>query len=292
MNKRFFILIALAAGFCACSNDDDKLLQEEPAPERKISIEVIENPMVSDGTKGSVASTRGSVISASTLSSFNMNYLSDVYTVSKSGDTWKTEPKTWPDVNNNLRITFYAYSAGTFYSGDNHLSFTVDELVTSQKDLLVATDNVSYNDAQGKVSLAFDHACAAVDFQMCISNTLKTSLGTDNLSINSVRLEKINNAGKYYYSTGWSEVSGSANYTLTTSVFSLGTSLQTLGCGTLFLIPQTFGADTGLRINYTVSGTGSGSQKETFVSMAGYQLKAGNQYTANIKLGTAHINKN
>lgn len=285
MNKRFFILIALAAGFCACSNDDDKLLQEEPAPVRKISIEVIENPMVSDGTKGSVASTRGSVISASTLSSFKMNYLSDVYTVTKSGDTWNTTPNTWPDVNNNLRITFYAYNAGTFFSGDNYLSFTVDELVTSQKDMLVATDYVSYNDAQGKVSLAFDHACAAVDFQLCISNTLRTALGTD-LSINSVTLVNIKNTGNYYYSTGWSGLDGSAYYTLTNSVFSLGTSLQTLGCGTLFLIPQTFGADSGLRINYTVSG----NQKETFVSMAGYKLEAGKQYTANIKLGTAHIN--
>ena len=286
MNKRFFILIALAAGFCACSNDDDKLLQEEPAPVRKISIEVIENPMVIDGTKGSLSATRGSVISASSLNSFKMNYESAEYSVSKSGDTWNTTPDSWPyGVDYDVPITFYAYNGGEYQYPGDYISFTIDENADKQKDLLVATDNVSYNYAQGKVTLAFDHACAAVDFQMCISKTLKTSLGTD-LSINSVILEKIKNAGKYYYSTGWSAIGGSADYTLTTSGFSLGTELYSLDCGTLFLIPQTFGADTGLRINYTVSG----NQKETFVSMAGYELEAGKQYTANIKLGTAHIN--
>ena len=286
MNKRFYILIALAAGFCACSNDDDKLLQEEPAPVRKISIEVIENPMVIDGTKGSLSATRGSVISTSSLNSFKMNYKSAEYSVSKSGDTWNTTPDSWPyDVDYDVPITFYAYNGGEYQYPGDYISFTIDENADKQKDLLVATDNVSYNYAKGKVTLAFNHACAAVDFQLCISNKLRTALGTD-LSINSVTLVNIKNTGKYYYSTGWSGLDGSAYYTLTNSVFSLGTSLQTLGCGTLFLIPQTFGADTGLRINYTVSG----NQKETFVSMAGYELKAGNQYTANIKLGTAHIN--
>jgi hypothetical protein len=286
MNKRFYILIALAAGFCACSNDDDKLLQEEPAPVRKISIEVIENPMVIDGTKGSLSATRGSVISTSSLNAFSMNYQNTIYSLSKSGDAWTPNPISWPyGVEDETPITFRAYNGGEYqYSGD-YISFTIDENADKQKDLLVATDNVSYKYAQGKVTLAFNHACAAVDFQLCISNKLRTALGTD-LSINSVTLVNIKNTGKYYYSTGWSGLDGSAYYTLTNSVFSLGTSLQTLGCGTLFLIPQTFGTDTGLRINYTVSG----NQKETFVSMAGYELKAGNQYTANIKLGTAHIN--
>lgn len=286
MNKRFFILIALAAGFCACSNDDDKLLQEEPAPVRKITIEVIENPMVIDDTKGSLSATRGSVISTSSLTAFSMNYHATKYVLSKNNNVWTPDPIEWPDeVADDTPIPFHAYNGGEYQYPGDYISFTIDENADKQKDLLVATDNVSYNYAQGKVTLAFDHACAAVDFQLCISNTLRTALGTD-LSINSVTLVNVKNHGNYYYSTGWSDISGSTYYTLTTSSFSLGTSLQTLGCGTLFLIPQTFGADTGLRINYTVSD----NQKETFVSMAGYELKAGNQYTANIKLGTAHIN--
>ena len=290
MNKRLFILIALTAGFCACSNEDDKQLQEDPAPVRKISIEVTENPMIADGERASAA-TRGSVINASTLTGFKMNYESEEYTVSKSGDTWNTTPAYWPyGVGNDVRIIFYAYNAGTFNSDSKYISFTVDKEVTSQIDLLVATNTVSYNDANGKVSLEFDHVCAAVDFQLCISNTLRTNLGTD-LSINSVTLVNVKNTGKYYYSTGWSDlayspVSPTPSYTLTTSGFSLGTALHTLDCGTLFLIPQTLGEGAGLSIDYTVNET----RKNTFVSMQGYQLEAGIQYTANIKLGTSHIN--
>ena len=283
MNKRLFILIALTAGFCACSNDDDKQLQEDPAPVRKISIEVTENPMVSNDTKGSVATTRGSVITTSTLTEFKMNYESDEYTVKKSNGTWNTVAP-WPDVNNDVSIIFYAYNAGTFYSGGKYLSFTVDELVTTQKDLLVATDTVSYNDAHGKVSLTFDHACAAVDFQIRISNTLRNALGTD-LAINSIKLINVKNHGRYNYSTGWSDLSGSASYTLTSSDFSLGTELQTLNCGTLFMIPQTLGDGVGLSIDYTINTI----KYNTIVNLEG-EWEAGIQYTAKVKLGTNNIN--
>lgn len=281
MNKGLFILITLTAGFCACSKDDSR--QEDYAPVRKISIEVIENPMAMDGDRATAA-TRGSVITTSTLTAFSMNYGEDVFSISKNGDTWTPNPVNWPDVDNDTPITFRAYNGGTYiYSGD-YVSFTVEESASSQKDLLVATNTVSYNDANGKVSLEFDHACAAVDFQLKITNTLKNNLGS-NLTINSVVLENVKNTGKYYYSTGWDDVSGEVSYTLTDGSFSLGTDLQSLYCGTLFMIPQTLGEDAGLRIQYTVGG----NLKETFIFMSGRTWEAGNQYTENIKLGTGQI---
>lgn len=293
MNKGLFILITLTACFCACSKDDSQ--QEDPAPVRKISIEVVENPMVMDGDRAT-SSTRGSAITTSTLTAFSMNYGEDVFSVSKSGDTWITDPPYWPEDDYEKKIVFYAYKAGSkdiFYDDNQYISFEVDELVSAQIDLLVATDTVSYNDAQGTVSLTFDHACAAVDFQLCISNTLWTNLGRNNLTINSVVLTNVMNKGKYYYSTGWDDVKGSASYTLTTSSsFGLGTELYPLNnndlnnIGSLFMIPQTLGAETGLRIQYTVGGI----QKQTFISMSGHTWEPGVQYTEKIKLGTGQIN--
>jgi len=282
MNKGLFILITLTACFCACSKDDSQ--QEDPAPVRKISIEVVENPMVMDGDRAT-SSTRGSAITTSTLTAFSMNYGEDVFSISKNGDTWTPNPVNWPDVDNDTPITFRAYNGGTYiYSGD-YVSFTVEESASSQKDLLVATNTVSYSASKGKVSLEFDHACAAVDFQLRISNTLSSSLGSE-LNINSVVLENVMNKGKYYYSTGWDDVEGSASYTLTDGSFYLGTALQSLYCGTLFMIPQTLADGAGLRIQYTVSG----NTKETFISMSGQTWEAGIQYTSNIKLGTGQIN--
>lgn len=274
MNKRFFILIALAAGFCACSNDDDKLLQEEPAPVRKITIEV------------NVA-TRGSVINTSSLNAFSMNYHATKYVLSKQNDAWTPNPISWPiEVENDTPIPFHAYNGGEYQYPGDYISFTIDENADKHKDLLVASKTVSYSANNGKVSLTFDHACAAVDIQICISSALRDELGTD-LTVDGVTLVNVKNEGNYYFSTGWSDISGSAYYTLTTSGFSLGTELHSLDCGTLFLIPQTFGEGTGLRINYTVSG----NKKDTFISMAGYKLEAGNQYTANIRLGKKDIIK-
>ena len=45
-----------------------------------------------------------------------------------------------------------------------------------QTDLLVAEHKqISFNDASGHVSLCFDHACAAVRFNVYLSNTLSSS---------------------------------------------------------------------------------------------------------------------
>jgi hypothetical protein len=286
MNKKLFILIALTAGLCACSNDDDKQLQEESAPVRKISIEVTENPLVANEGSGSAASTRGSVIYTSSLSAFSMNYQTTQYNIKydiiKNNNGWTPNPIDWPVID-DTPITFRAYNGGTYIYQNDYLSFTLEESASNQIDLLVATKTVSYDDANGKVSLTFDHACAAVDFQIRISNTLRNALGTD-LAINSIKLINVKNHGRYNYSTGWSDLSGSASYTLTSSDFSLGTELQTLNCGTLFMIPQTLGDGVGLSIDYTINTI----KYNTIVNLEG-EWEAGIQYTAKVKLGKDNV---
>ena len=88
MNKSPLILIILTAGLCSCSTDDGKL-QDTPAPVRKITVEITENPLTAQGDKSAV-NTRGSVIGTSSLSAYSMNYQDSKYSLTKNGASWVT----------------------------------------------------------------------------------------------------------------------------------------------------------------------------------------------------------
>ena len=162
----------------------------------------------------------------------------------------------------------------------------MDKNASAQHDLLVAKNTVSYNDHQGKVPLTFDHACAAVAFNVQITNTLKTKLGST-LTVNSIVLRNVSNTGNYYFGTStWGDVSGSAYYTLTDGDITVDNTPQALSSNYLFVIPQTR-ADNGttgtyLEINY------DSNTKQATIPLA-INWKAGQKYTINIKLGTTLI---
>jgi hypothetical protein len=188
-------------------------------------------------------------------------------------------------------VSFYAFTGGTFYANDGtpYVSFTVAENASTQHDLLVVTNSVAYNDHGGKVPLTFDHACAAVAFNVQISNTLWTQLGTT-LTVNSIVLRNVNNTGRYYFGTSaWENVSGSAYYTLTNSSITIGTEVQALSSNHLFMIPQIREANgttgTYLEVNYSFSGQ---TQTSATIPLA-INWEAGYEYTINIKLGTTLI---
>jgi hypothetical protein len=165
----------------------------------------------------------------------------------------------------------------------------MDENASAQHDLLVAKNTVSYNDHQGKVPLTFDHACAAVAFNVQITSKLKTNLGSK-LTVNSIVLRNVSNTGNYYFGTStWGDVSGSAYYTLTSGNITVDTEAQALSSNYLFVIPQSSEANgttgTYLDVTYTFSG-----QKKTSATIPlSVNWEAGKQYTINIKLGTGLI---
>ena len=215
-----------------------------------------------------------------------MAYDENRYTVEKSPSTgWDTQPFNWPISDDNERISFYAYNAGTFQSDDNYLTYTVNENASSQADLLVAKhENISWNDAQGQVSLTFDHACAAVNCNVRITNTLSTQLG-GKLTVNGIMLKKVVKEGKYHYSTNsWSLGSTTTDYTLTNGNIEVTTTEQPLSCGTLFLLPQTLAEGACFTINYTTDGP-----KTATIPMTGETWEAGKLYTIDIRLGTKDV---
>lgn len=289
--KLIFYTVALTAGlFSACSSDDD---QETPI--RHISVEVNEQPMASadDEAGARSLSTRSAITTTETFSEFNMRGVygdgTSNYTVSKSDNTWTVSPDTWPNYDNS--VSFYAFTDGTFVKeATPYISFTIAENASTQHDLLVAKNTVSYNTHQGKVPLTFDHACAAVAFNVQITNKLKTEkLSNGTLTVNSIVLRNVSNTGRYYFggTPVWQNVSGSAYYTLTSGNISVDTELQALSSNYLFVIPQSRAANgttgTYLEVNYEHSGS-----KTATIPLA-INWEAGKKYTVNIKLGTTFI---
>lgn len=312
----FFYLVATAfvlVGATACSSGDDGDEPANPTPtnptERKLVIGASANPWLDEN--GNARETRGAVITTETLNGFSMHWNQDEssyadYTVKRGSDgKWIPTPTNndsqvggvWPSVDNSAPISFYAHTARIFnynYNGGNrYISFSIEEASANQSDLLLSrVTNVTYSGTGGVIWFTFDHACAAVEFNIQITNKLRTQLGTD-LTVNSVVLKNIANTGDCHYSTSsgnhigrWENVSGNANYTLTQAYMKVDTSPVALPCKTLFIIPQTLGESAGLEIGYT-----SSAQKDTtaVISLAGTEWKAGHLYPINIVLGTTLI---
>ena len=278
-------VIALAA----CGDNDDAVpIPIEPTPSpRLLTVEVSENPMQDNEASARVMNRTAAATTTATLSSFTMNYTDAWYNnFTKTGGTWSTAD--WPyGVNENTKIDFYAYNAGSFQwnSGTPYVSFMMDEDAFSQKDLLVATHKqISYNDAKGKVSLTFDHACAAVQFQICQTKTVTEQ--KHSFTINSVVLKNVHKDGDYNYDSGWTLGSNLTDLTLTNSTITLTTAYQLLPCQWLFLIPQSQDG-IQLEIKYTIDG---GAEEKTKVLNVGTgNWEQGKQYTVNIRVGSSFL---
>lgn len=295
MNKKLiFYTVALTAGLLtACSSDDE---QKQEPPVRHISVEVNQRPMTSDDPAGARSTdTRSAITTTETFSAFSMrgiyNSLTSEYSVSKSNDTWTVTPNTWPGgTENNNTTPFYAFSQGEFQwnNGDPYISFSIDENASTQHDLLVAKNSVAYSDHAGKVPLTFDHACAALAFNVFMSNTLSTNLAGKTLTVSSIMLRNVSNTGKYYFETAaWDDVKGTAYYTLANSDMNITTTPQALSSNYLFVIPQSSNGTTDpyLYVTYTFP-----EQTKTSATIPlSVNWEAGKQYTINIKLGTGLI---
>ena len=271
MKKLAFLQLLAVASFVACSSDDGT----EEAP-RLLTVEVTEHALTDeDGT-----TRTAEPITTASLSAFTLNYQNNAFDLSKQNNgTWTTH--NWP-VPNNDKIDFYANTAGTFnYNGGSpYVSFTMEESAFNQKDLLVAKhEQIAYNDAGGKVSLSFDHACAAVKFFICKTKTVEAN----SITVKSVVLRNVKTQGEYHYGSGWKDVKTPKFFTLTNGDITLSTDYQQLPCGYLFVIPQSK-QGMELVLTYTVGTT----QKTKKLDLDG-QWDAGIEYTINIRVGSSFI---
>ena len=305
--KQIFYTLIMAAGLLTACGEDDERIPAEPQTQsaaddgqapadltRHISVEVSERPMAEEGTaEGRSLATRAAITTTESLGDFTMTGVYDGltnYSVKKSAGKWTVDPNSWP-WDDNTKVQFYAYTNGAFYSnsGTPFIDFTVAENASTQHDLLVATNSVAYKDHNGTVPLTFDHACAALAFNIFMSNTLSVQLGVKTLTVNSIVLKNVCNNGNYNFDTTfdestWRDVEGSANYTLNSSPMVITTTSQALSSNHLFMIPQKRD-DTYLEISYTFEGQTESSA--TIPLTVNWEKST--QYTINIKLGTTLI---
>ena len=150
----------------------------------------------------------------------------------------------------------------------------------------VEIQQIAYSDAGGRVSLSFNHACAAIQFKIGQSKTLAYK----SVTFNSITLVDVNNSGKYYYNQtpAWQKQSGNAYYTLedaTSIEVPVSTTThdgaRSLDCGCLFMIPQAH-SNAKIRIKYN-------TDKTAEIPLGTINWEAGKLYTISIRLGTNTI---
>ncbi|MBQ6751554.1 MAG: fimbrillin family protein [Bacteroidaceae bacterium] len=266
----------MLAGFTACQSDDDSASPSSDEPSRPLTV-VVEG-----------VTTRGTIITTESLSSFSMNYLQgNTYFVEKSSGEWGVAPASWPNmVGNNDKIDFYAYNGGSFIynDGNPYVNFTAAETAAATADLLVAKhEQISYNDGyngtKGAVSFTFDHACASVDFSI-------SSEKEGTVQLKEIVLNDVKKSGWYHYKTNtWDNFGNGATTTYTlysntespTIYLGKGETNPLDALGMMFFIPQTLST---LTAHYTISGA---NKKSTFT--LNKPVEAGYHYEIDLKLG-------
>ncbi|MBO5537546.1 MAG: fimbrillin family protein [Prevotella sp.] len=245
-----FLWLLAACSLTSCSSDSSgspaSIVEEPVAKPRPLTVEVTEIPFNSQtNEQGARQLTRASEITISSLGNFFVfnNQNTDAITFEKSGSNWVGDG-SWPGVANNTPVTFYATNianSSAFVNGTKSFSFTVDEYVDKQKDLLAAKTTAAFSAGKGKISLAFDHITTAVTFSIALSANAAAK-GT--VVLKNAMLYNIPNTAAYSFtSDSWGTPAASkSDYTLTTGDITLSTAPQQLPCNYLFLIPQTLTA--------------------------------------------------
>lgn len=266
-------VIALAS----CGGDDDNAVTPQPKEPRMLTVVVGETPLQDENASAREALRRTeAATTTASLSSFILNYTADYHQpFTKTGDTWSTD--SWPSSDYASKLDFYANDGGTFNwnDGSPYVTFTMDEDAFNQKDLLVAKTTAAYDDHGGQVYLTFDHACAAVQF-----NVYKEEAA--DYVVKSIILRNVKKSGEYHYSdNSWKNVSGTTFYTLNNADITVTTSYQLLPCQWLFIIPQ---SKEGLTLEVTY--TKGGELKPTkSLTLGTGSWEAGKKYTVNILIG-------
>ena len=296
-----FTLAALS--LAACSNDDDDIASNGQQQLLPLAITVTENPLLNPDAPSQVQSTRAAVTTTSSLNEFTLDYqyvrgneLMHGYIKATKDGSGNWSAGNWPDAGGDTEVNWYAHTDGTIPYQANYLSFTVEELSTQQKDLLVATAAGTKNTTVGNLSFTFDHACTALRFYVKKAKNLEDYT----LKVSEIKICNIVRDGKYYFSTAaWTPGATRSQYTLYAgSGKTLGTEEYTLLNANeddfLFMIPQTLTAgappsapaNTYLELTCTISKKNGSNvfNGPAYIPFAA-TLAKGTQYDVKINIG-------
>ncbi|MBR3414012.1 MAG: hypothetical protein IKG81_15135, partial [Bacteroidales bacterium] len=287
---------------------------EQVSNTRPLTISVTEKPFINpdaSASRGTSSVRKAAITTASTLSEFRMDYTygtdhSHGYrTATKDGDgKWKGDGEGWPDVNYDVTVNWYAhngYPNGKIQEAPfcltnkkPYLSFTVNDDVANQKDLLVATTSGTWKSTGGKLSFTFDHACSALRFYMKKAKNISDYT----LTVSGVQLCNVVNEGNYFFNTAsWVPGTTTDNYSIFSGNATLGDTDYTIMDNSdkpyLIVIPQTLTpwngsaslANTYLELTCTLTKGGSTIHNGTAYIPFAATLKQGTQYDVKINIG-------
>ena len=168
------------------------------------------------------------------------------------------------------------------YQGVPYFSFTLNDKVKEQVDLMVADTIASTNDVllQNHIPLRFVHLLTAVRFVVDASvpeGTLKT------IAINNVA-----NGGTYAYSTRtWQTVNTTMNnYQIEPNLVVGGERKEIAADSTFMMMPQAMGDDANIEVTIN-----NGSDHTVKASLAGRTWQGGKVVTYNIKINKLESGK-
>lgn len=213
--------------------------------------------LISDGiqTAGNKAVTRGEPVTTEAFyDNFHVLTVKDQETsffmnedVTKIGNNWTMDNTYyWPGANHTLQ--FYAWApadAITAPSSPENLTFeyTVPEEATAQQDLVVANESRD-GDFKQAVSLGFKHICTAVKF--VVGDEMQAG------TIKSVALKGVQNKGTYDMTNGWTNISGTADFTQELNKGTTGNEGDgaeiTSAEGTFMMLPQTLPSGASVEV--------------------------------------------
>ena len=265
---------------------------------------------------GENSSNRAAIKTESTLSSFYLNYkygsyypdeeedvAHDKQTITKSSETWTGG--NWPSdaESSNDEVNWYAYTDGVFHFDGGtpnkaYVTCASDEFSAGQKDFLVSTASGTYTGtSNGNLSFTFNHACAAVRFQVKKS----ANLGEHSLTVRSIVLKNVVKHGKYYYDTdSWTLINESAsditNYTLFSGTMNPSSSYTYLNGSEndsyLFLLPQTltgWDGSTGTYVEIVWESNYNSLTSGVAKIPLSKELKKGHRHDITIGIGTSAL---
>lgn len=281
MRKQIMLLLATATLFAACGGNDDEAVTPAPQPQqpRMLTVEVSERPLQTEGTP-KAPRRADAATTTETLNTFRMctHVSGSIWSeeLTKTAGKWTTK---WPS-SSEEKYNFYAYNVGNEFvwnGGDPYVSFTMEKEVANQKDFLVAktAEAKSWSETGGKVSLTFDHACAAVQFFVFKEEESATYV------VKEIQLQNVYKQGDYHFNNNtWSDLKTPTYFTLTTGDITPSDTKTLLPKEWLYVIPQSK-EGMKLQIKYTKNG---GTETTKLIDLSG-SWAAGNQYTVNIKIG-------